>query len=343
MRHLTFLIALLVLAACENAPTKPAAAQEKKDDFVMVFASCNDQNRKQPLWKPILENQPDLFVWGGDNIYSDTDDMAKMESDYKKVLANPDYQKLLKVTTITGTWDDHDYGKDDGGVEWRMKKEAQKLFLDFIKAPENDPRRRREGVYTSKRYNTPKGSMKLILLDTRTFRDSIKPSEKPAMRYDPWEMGEGGTILGDMQWRWLEDELKDDTTEFTVIVSSIQFLSKEHGWEKWGNHPSEVEKMKSMMAKAKAKNIIMLSGDRHLAEISKSESIGLGYPLIDFTSSGLTHTWINSATEKNEYRISNVVKQLNFGVLRFDFDSNQVKFEIRGADNFLYESYVQQY
>ena len=46
-------------------------------DFTIVFASCNDQDREQPLWNPIMENKPDLFIWGGDNIYADTADMIK--------------------------------------------------------------------------------------------------------------------------------------------------------------------------------------------------------------------------------------------------------------------------
>ena len=163
------------------------------------------------------------------------------------------------------------------------------------------------------------------------------------MTYDAWDEGEGGTILGEAQWQWLEEELQDDTANFTLIVTSIQFLNKSHGWEKWGNHPSEVIKMKQLLAQAKAKNIVMLSGDRHMAEISSAEIPGLSYPLIDFTSSGLTHTWIDGATEGNPLRISNVIKRLNFGILLFDFEKSQVTFEIRGENNFLFEQHVQVY
>ena len=337
-----------VLCSCGESLEKPSAAKEASqgnigDDYTMVFASCNDQDRPQPLWKPILQNEPDLFVWGGDNVYADTEDMSKMKSDYDKVLAQANYKELIKQTAITGTWDDHDYGANDAGVEFEYKEESKKLLLDFLQVPENDIRRTRPGVYTAETYETPKGSIKLLLLDTRTFRDSLQKSKDPNLRYDPWKGSEGGTILGEAQWEWLEQELQDETPSFTLIVTSIQFLSDQHGWEKWGNHPSEVEKMQQLLLAAKAKNIAMLSGDRHLAEVSVATLPGMSYPLVDFTASGLTHTYIDTPTEGNPYRVSNVVKRINFGVLRFDFDENQIIFEIRGEDNFLFERFVQQY
>ena len=348
MKLLAFSIFVLCVLSCQN--TAEINSEEKqnehsvqKADFTLVFASCNDQDREQPLWAPIIESNPDLFIWGGDNIYADTEDMSKMAADYQKVWAEPEYKSLAEKTIITGTWDDHDFGKNDAGVEWEWKKEAQGLFLDFLKVPENDIRRKREGVYTSETHSTEKGSIKVILLDTRSFRDSLKKSKDPNLTYDAWDEGEGGTILGEAQWQWLEEELQDDTANFTLIVTSIQFLNKSHGWEKWGNHPSEVIKMKQLLAQAKAKNIVMLSGDRHMAEISSAEIPGLSYPLIDFTSSGLTHTWIDGATEGNPLRISNVIKRLNFGILLFDFEKSQVTFEIRGENNFLFEQHVQVY
>ncbi len=343
-----YLLLALGIFSCQNSTEIPSEEKQNESsdasaDFTLVFASCNDQEREQPLWEPIIDNAPDLFIWGGDNIYADTGDMAKMAADYRKVWAEPGYASLAEKTTITGTWDDHDFGINDGGVEWAWKDAAKGLFLDFLKVPEDDIRRKRDGVYTSETYTTETGSIKLILLDTRTFRDSLKPSEDPNLRYDAWKEGEGGTILGAALWKWLETELQDDSADFTLIVTSIQFLNRTHGWEKWGNHPSEVKKMKQVLGGAQAKNIVMLSGDRHMAEISKAEIPGLNYPLVDFTSSGLTHTWIDGATEENLYRISNVIKRLNFGVLRFDFEKHQITFEIRGENNFLFEQYRQKY
>ncbi|MGV6828179.1 MAG: alkaline phosphatase D family protein [Flavobacteriales bacterium] len=334
------IIGSLILLSCN---TSKHISSTNSENFKVVFASCNDQDMQQPLWKPILENHPDVFIWGGDNIYADTDDPQKMKRDYDKVLAQPDYKKLTQTAIIIGTWDDHDYGKNDAGASWHFKEEAQQLFLDFLHIPENDIKRNRAGVYDSKKYITKNGIVKIILLDTRYFRSPLKKSSIKGQRYQPWNNGAGGTVLGTQQWQWLEHELADETPVFTVIVSSIQFLANEHHWEQWGNFPDEVYKMKNLISNAKSKNIIIFSGDRHLAEFSKTDLDGLNYPLIDFTSSGMTKTYPNTPDDKNKYRVGKQIKQLNFGLIDFDLKNRKVIFEIRGKNNELLEQMIQQY
>lgn len=350
MKKVFLLLFIGIVLSCSSARIKEApvvTSSEKaiaiKTHFTLVFASCNDQNREQPLWEPILKHQPDVFVWGGDNIYADTADMQKMKADYNKVWAQPLYRQLAKETTIIGTWDDHDYGKNDAGVEWHKKEEAQQLFLDFLKIPATDSLRNQKGIYYSQSYQKPEGSVKIVLLDTRYFRDSLQNSTVEDRRYEAWGATNKGSVLGEAQWKWLEEQLQEDRHDFTVIISSIQFLANQHGWEKWGNHPQEVEKMKQLLAKAAAKNIFFLSGDRHLAEFSVTQIKRLPYPLIDFTSSGLTHTYPEFLTEANPYRVGEVIKELNFAVLHFDFENKKVVMEVRGKGDRLYQSLVQQY
>jgi len=75
-RQITVLILLFLVEV------QFVAAQEKPSDFTIVFGSCNDQKRSNELWEAILANKPDLWIWGGDNIYSDTDNPNKMKSAY---------------------------------------------------------------------------------------------------------------------------------------------------------------------------------------------------------------------------------------------------------------------
>ena len=354
MKNIVIAFLLILSFSCKQDPSNKneivtSDIDEVKEktvdytDLTIVFASCNDQDMAQPLWKPIIECKPNVFIWGGDNIYADTDDMKKMKADYNKIKTNPDYVELTKRTLITGTWDDHDYGDNDAGSEWPVKAEAQDLFFDFIGVAKQNYRRNKEGVYHIQSYNTQNGSIKVVLLDTRYFRDSLKFNPEKGRRYMPWPKGEGGTILGDTQWKWLTKELEDDKPIFTLIVTSIQFLADENGWEKWGNFPDEVEKMYQILRDAKSKNIIMLSGDRHLAEFSVSEVEGLDYPLVDFTTSGMTKTYPDSPFEPNRFRIGDQVKQLNFGLLKFDFKKEKVTMEIRGEDNHVFDVLVQEY
>ena len=35
------------------------------------FGSCNKEWKEQVVWGPLLQDSPQLFIWGGDNVYGD--------------------------------------------------------------------------------------------------------------------------------------------------------------------------------------------------------------------------------------------------------------------------------
>jgi hypothetical protein len=51
---------------------------------------------------------------------------------------------------LLATWDDHDYGTNDGGADFPAKAEAKRAFLEFFADPPDSPRRAREGVYDAR-------------------------------------------------------------------------------------------------------------------------------------------------------------------------------------------------
>ncbi len=334
---------LIVVASCKQVVIKKEFIATKfKPDLIISFGSCNNQNISNKLFNEILKNKPKIFIWNGDVIYSDTDNPLILANNYKKLKQDSVYQNFKKQIKIIGTWDDHDYGINDGGFENPIKKEAKHLFLDFLDVSKNDVRREQDGVYSSMTIKKDSNSVKVILLDTRYFRTELTKDFSGKKRYIPNKYG-NGTMLGKTQWKWLENELRTSKADFTILVSSIQFLSTKHGFESWGNMPYEMDKLKDIILKTNAKNVLILSGDRHIAEISKT-NIGVSkYPLIDFTSSGLTHSYTSFSGEENPFRVSEVINQINFGLVKFDFKSNRVLFEVRGENNVLLEQFVQQY
>ncbi len=339
-----FILFLLIISCKKNEHPKnnPMVLKESNADFVIAFGSCNNQTLANPLWKAIEKNKPNVWIWGGDVIYTDTNDMAFMAENYRKQKNYGEYAAFTKKVEMLGTWDDHDYGLNDGGVEYPKKEEAQQLFLDFLDVAKNDVRRKQEGVYFAKDYSLKNNTIKIILLDTRYFRTALTADNDTEKRFKPNVYGEG-TMLGETQWEWLKNELQNSEAAYNIIVSSIQFLSGEHGFETWANMPHEVDKLANLIKSSGAKNAIILSGDRHISEISKKEIDGLNYPIIDFTSSGLTHSYSDFKGEPNKYRLGNVVSKKSFGVLNFDFKTNAVTMEIRGENNVVFETYTQYY
>lgn len=340
MKKLLTLLSFLSLTHSCKSPKSVSELQQV--NFTIAFGSCNDQKKENFLWKQILKHQPQVWIWGGDNTYSDTDNMDTLRRDYQVVLQNPHYQQLKKTAKIFATWDDHDYGMNDGGVTFHAKKESQNAFLDFIDVSKTDKRRQQEGVYYAETIKTPKGTVKIIILDTRYFRTDLTKNVDTKKRYQPSKYGQG-TMLGEKQWLWLEKALKTSKADFNIIMSSVQFLSYEHGFEAWGNMPHEVDKLKKIIQTSQAKGVLILSGDRHISEFSKTNIQGVSYPLIDFTSSGLTHAYEKFTAENNPYRVGFVVPKISYGLLLFDFKNKEITMQIRGKDDVLLEELKQQY
>ncbi len=300
----------------------------------MAFGSCNRQDALQPLGKPILADHPDLWVWMGDNIYGDSPVMDTLRAKYARQNANVDYQLLKASTPLIGIWDDHDYGINDGGKHFAQKKASRDVMFDFLGVPDDAPERKREGAYASHTFGEGEQQVKVILLDGRYFRDTLTRIDRV------YQVNSTGQILGDAQWKWLENELKTSTAQVNFIVSGIQILPTEHAYEKWANFPQEREKLLNLIANSGVQNPILLSGDRHIAEIMKLEDSRFPMGLYEITASGLTHTWSGIAEEKNSLRISGLIAKLNYGLASFDWAKDEVLIEIKGENGHIHAQQI---
>lgn len=305
-----------------------------EEQLVLAFGSCNRQNLEQPLWEPIINHNPDLFMFLGDNIYGDTNDMQVLEEKYNLQKNQKDYKNLRSKMPVVGVWDDHDYGKNDAGKEYSFKEESQQLFLDFFDISEQDARRNRAGVYSSYDLKWKEHTIRVILLDARYHRDELERKNRI------YQLNESGTILGEEQWNWLENELSDEKTSLYIIASGIQFIAEDHAYEKWANFPSERQRFFDLIVAKQPNAVMLLSGDRHIAEISRIQLEGLDYPLVDVTSSGLTHVWENAPQEPNQHRMGSLINQLNYGLLKIEETTEnrlRVIAEIRGEEQALFQ------
>jgi alkaline phosphatase D len=292
-----------------SQPSRPAAPPP----FRIAFGSCNDSRAAQPIWGPIRAQQPDLWVWLGDNVYADTDDMAVMAQLYDAARTEPGYAALRQQTRVIGTWDDHDYGRNNAGSEYPRRVEAQQQLLDFLDEPQGSPRRAQQGVYASYDFGLPPHQVRVILLDTRYHRDPPGPT---------------ADVLGAVQWAWLEQQLRESHAAVHVIGSSIQVVADEHRFEKWANFPAARERLLRLLAQSPARNIVLISGDRHFAELSRLSLAPVRADLYDLTSSSLNRPW-RGASELNSHRIGTLYPRANFGIVEIDWSTMQILLQIR--------------
>jgi alkaline phosphatase D len=270
----------------------------------IVFASCCHESKPAPIFQSILAYKPQLFVWMGDNIYGDSPNMAVLREKYNLQQFRPSYREICDLCPVIGTWDDHDFGANDAGKNYPNRVESQQAFLDFLREPENSKRRTQEGIYSTYLYGPEAQKIRFILLDTRYFRDDI---------------GTNGDILGEAQWAWLEKTLKTSKAEINVVVSSFQVIPEDHRFEKWANFANARKRLLDLLAQPAIPPVILLSGDRHLAEISQLPAEVTGYPLTEITSSALTQSGGSNSTEVNKHRIGENYTMNNFGSLTVDW------------------------
>ncbi|ESQ44849.1 hypothetical protein EUTSA_v10003204mg [Eutrema salsugineum] len=336
----------------------------------IAFGSCANQSAPQPIWDAINKFDPQLFIWLGDNIYGDIrkpnrvfgkertigpwrnsprfvpSSEEEMKLRYARAKANPGYSRLQRKARIVGTWDDHDYGLNDAGKEFDRKVINQKLMLDFLDEPLDSPRRKQAGVYASYMFGPPNRRVKVIVLDTRYHRDPIRSD---------------GSILGDAQWRWLEEELRGPRSEITIVGSSVQVISNLSAttgplfyMESWGRFPKERKRFFQLIEDTKRNGVVFISGDVHFGEITRYDC-AVGYPLYDVTSSGLVQSvekvfprplrfivrllfWYTPSTmrvinENCKYR-SCTYGQQNFGAISIDWNANPatIRLEVRDVN-----------
>lgn len=295
----------------------------------IAFGSCANQDQPQPIWNTIAAANPEMFIFMGDNIYASSSSQKPIAEQYRKLDLISDYRSLREKIPFLATWDDHDFGFRDGGTDWQGKDKAQKDFLNYWIYVKNSIPLEQGGIYHSKIIGPKKQTVQIIMLDTRYFRSPLK--EKPgqegtAMDYEPQEEG---TLLGETQWGWLEEQLKRPA-KIRFIVTSIQLIANEPKFEKWDNFPKERQRFFDLLRKTKAKNVIILSGDRHIASIASLPLKNYG-TLHEVTSSSLNRP--NNYDDKDPHYLGPVYNQENFGLAKIDWKKNIVTAEIRNLKN----------
>ncbi len=291
-------------------------SKELRESHVIVkkitFGSCNKESKNQDYWQIISKQESDLWIWLGDNIYGDSHKRQVLENKYSKQFNNIFYKNFREKHPIIGIWDDHDYGKNNAHKEFEIKDESQIEFLKFFEEPKGSIRYRREGIYHSYVLGEKSQKIKFLMLDVRYHAD---------------EPGETSDILGEKQWAWFEEEIKDTSIKLWVIASGLQVLPMDHKYEKWANYPSSRNRLLKTLQKDHLKNVLILSGDRHHHEISKYIREGQN-DLIEVTSSGLTHSSGFLKYEKNRYREGQLYAGKGYGLLKFNWHEGKEEVDI---------------
>lgn len=293
-----------------------ATAPEK-----IVFGCCGDQNQPQPIWTAIYNENPDLLITMGDNIIADSSDRRPILDQYKKLVQNEAYKKARESIPFMATWDDLDYGQNQGGASNPDKEEARKAFWFQYPYVKDSTLLDQSGIFHSKilggirvgrgRRARTTPSVHVIMLDTRWNRTAPDATN--------------ATLLGSEQWAWLEDQL-DEKANFKILVSSIPVLTENEQEDSWFQIPSERNRLLNLIKRKKPKNLLLLSGDRRTGSISKLELEKFG-TLYEITAG--SYNLPVTVKEGQQLFPSDSYPNENYGVIALDLPRGKVTVSLK--------------
>ena len=163
------------------------------------------------------------------------------------------------------TWDDHEVDNDWNPETLAAPQIAAafQTFFDhapYLRAPES------HRIWRSARWGT---TVELFVLDCRSER-------KPSTRNDA-----NAQYLSPAQLAWLERGLAASPCRFKLIMSSVPITNMPNVWDlykvdRWEAYPAQRTRILQYIDDQQIQGVLWLSGDFHLAFISKVSTSGAG-------------------------------------------------------------------
>jgi alkaline phosphatase D len=273
----------------------------------IAVGSCMDDHFSESfkIWDAMARRNPEYLLLIGDNVYADKIDHSgtsietnpevlwKRYIDVRLTLPLYFQEKLIPVHAL---WDDHDYGGNNSGKDYKYKDQSKEIFTAFMAQDLSDDE-------WEKGYGVggllSLGSFNLYFLDARYFRDPSKD----------------GTQLGQEQYNWLQTKLKEESTP-SLIIEGDQFFGGYHRFESYeGNHPQEFLRFVDDLKKITTP-FVFISGDRHMSEIMQFPRALFGKPSFEITSSPIHAHMFPGNSDENPWRVVANQEKHNFTMIQ---------------------------
>ena len=251
---------------------KTAPLEGTPTAFRMAITSCMHIKRAQRSWNLLLAEQPDLHLTVGDTHYADTTDPTIQLQHHLAYRRKKEFANVLRQVPTYAIWDDHDYGPNnsDGTAEGKEFSLAgwKQAWPNPASGTPDTP-----GAF----FKFSRGDVDFFVVDGRYHRS---PNELPD--------NDKKRMLGDAQFEWLLNGLKNSKAKFKIIASgSVLHHSKVDGWRifTFSRH-----RLFDAIKKHKISGVMYIGGDMHQSLVwQHHESDRVGYPMIEIMSSGITN------------------------------------------------------
>lgn len=233
----------------------------------LAFGSCA-HNKPLALWTQMDERGIDGLVLLGDTPYIDSTKLDVARQKHREFLQVPELAKLIDHTPTWGTWDDHDFGRNDSDGRLPGKENNRQALIEYRANREYG--HGGQGIYTKFEY----GPIEVFLLDTRWFARTEKSPVDPSLP----------TLLGAEQWKWLKESLLASKAKFKLLTCGMIWDDKENSEsDDWGTYTHERDALYQFIGENQISGVVLIGGDIHCSRLLKYDTEkSVGYPIHQF-------------------------------------------------------------
>ena len=256
-----------------------ASHSRSKKKVTLSFVSCVD-NKPNNIWPEMERLDVDMLCLMGDTPYIDTSKLDVVRAKHRSFLQTRDVASVIRHISTVGTWDDHDFGLNNGNGSTMMqgKTKTRQGFVEY-RAHEKYGTGT-EGVY----HKVDRGMIEVFMLDPRYF------SQTEASPVDPNQT----TCFGQSQWNWLLNSLKASQAPFKVLAMGAIWQDKKNSeTDDMFTYWYERDALLKFIADNQISGVVLLGGDIHVAR-HLIHPHRVGYDLHDFIISPGHHRVIES-------------------------------------------------
>lgn len=237
------------------------------------------------MWSRLKAEKPEMLVLNGDLVYVDSFDFVER----KKATELDIWQRYIdsfrriplyhfdRLIPTLATWDDHDFGTNDGDRDFAGKDSAKRVFRAFFGGREI------KGVFEygpGSTYAVFTGfRQRMYLMDDRFFRQPNK-DQKSQDPFGHW---------GPQQHQWLLAHLTATQVPSWIFNGDQVFSGKPLDYKEAfeNNHPAHFKRLMEDLKKIK-EPVVFSSGDIHFSEVMKIPAErNLGFDTYEITSSSM--------------------------------------------------------
>jgi hypothetical protein len=259
----------VIAASKGSAGFRTAPIVGEKAVTRVAFVSCANGS-SESVWQRIGELDVDRLVLLGDTPYVDTANLGLARSKHRDFLRNPGLAALIKSIPTVATWDDHDFGANNGnGLSFEGKAATRQAFVEYRAHARYGTGT--EGVF----HRLDLGNLEIFLLDPRWFSQTAGSPADPSQP----------TCLGAEQWQWLRNALIQSRAPFKALAMGQIWQDKKNGEnDDMFTYHHERDALLDFIRDQQIPGVILMGGDIHLSR-HLVHPRRLDYDLHDFITS----------------------------------------------------------